>query len=137
MTAQRETAQWIDSAGNTRRHDYTTSGGAAAVIAALIAKSNANIAEKWEGPLVITAGPATTAAPLQSVGDVAELLFSTASGAAVKVMLPAPSVGIFMADQETVDPTQITAIIAAVLANTVDPAGNVVTAFVAGTRQRR
>ncbi len=104
--------------------------------AALVAKSNGDVAEDWEGALQVAMAPVTTAAAFQSTRDVASLIFSTVGGTLVTVFLPAPLLSIFLADKETVDATKIAAIIAAVVANVTDAAGNAVVSFVGGTRQK-
>lgn len=88
----------------------------------------------WEGDLIAPPAPAPISAPYASVKDGAALVFQTASGALVRITVPAPDSGIFMADNETVDPATIAALIAAVIADVVTADGIAVTAFVAGYR---
>lgn len=133
--ANRRTVVWSDAAGHTAAHLLTVTGSAAAVQAAIMAKSNAGVVNTWEGPLLAPA-VAAVAAVYQEVTDQAVLVFQTGSGALVKVIVPAPHSSIFQADQETVDAAQITALIAAVLADVVTPAGTALTAYVAGVRTR-
>lgn len=134
--ADRRTTVWQDAGGRTSAHLLTTSGGAAAVEAALAAKSNAGVLLSWEGALTVGA-PAPVNAPYPDVQDVALLVYSTAGGTLVKVALPAPQASIFMADGVTVDPAQIGAITAAIIANVVTAGGAAVTAYVGGTRAPR
>lgn len=134
MPTQRMTTVWADAGGRTTTNLLTTSAGAAAVQAAIAAKSNAAILLDWEGPLNVNPSPAPVTASLPDVGDLAVLTFTTAAGSYVKVVIPAPQASIFLADGETVDITQITAIISAVIANTVTTAGVPVTAYVGGIR---
>lgn len=83
------------------------------------------------------AAPAPTAAIYAGVTDRAELLFSTAAGGYYKVQVPAPVASLFLADQETVDPTAAATIITEAIASVVTPDGTALTAYVAGTRLRR
>lgn len=134
MATQRATNQWIDVNGGTRLTTITTSAGEAAVVAALVAKSNADVLASWEGPLTINGAPVVAAATYQSTRDAATLTFKLVTSDLVKILLPAPQAGIFFADGETVNPAAIAAIIAAVIANVVDESGNAVASFVGGTR---
>jgi hypothetical protein len=137
MATQRGTAIWVDVNGFTTAQMYTTSAGDAAVLTALLAKSHADVLSTWEGALSVNPSPVPTTGDYQTVGDKANLLFSTGAGTLVTVVLPAPKSSIFLADQETVDFTQIAAIIAAVIAGVVDGSGNAVTTFIGGTRTVR
>lgn len=137
MATQRRTTVWIDAQGKTTAHLLTTSAGGGAVEAEIDAQSNAAVLEAWEGTLDATAVPAPVAAPYQSVRDAATLVFSTASGAFIRVTIPAPDVGIFQADGETVDPATIGTLIALVIANVVTADGAAATAYVAGFRANK
>lgn len=128
---------WLDGNGRTAltlpRTSTPTSIG---IQTALQAKSNASIASYFTGPEVLQV-PSPVIADYQSVLDRAILYFQTASGVMVQLQLPAPQIGIFMADQYTVDPSQITAIIAAAISALTDPSGNAVVGYVNGVRQQR
>jgi len=130
------TVVWIDAGGRTAAHLLTTSAGAAAVLTQVAAVSNAVPQQQWEGPLTVPGG-AAVAASFPDVSDVAWLTFTKASGELVKVAIPAPLASIFLADGETVDPTQVAALITAVIANVVDASGNAVTAYVSGLRNTK
>lgn len=135
MVMRRSTV-WVDSAAQTRVHLLTTTAGASTVEAALAAKSNAAVQLSWEGDLVVVSSPTPVLANYQSVRDAAELLYETSAGVLQKVLLPAPQAGIFMGDGETVNPAQITAITAAILANVVTTDGTALTAYRGGHRSR-
>lgn len=133
---------WVDANGftrltlvNTVPASLVTPDPAAPVVAALAAKSNAAPLNDTEGTLNVVGSPAPTAGIFQVVSDCAALMFQDAAGNKTRLQLVAPQSGIFMADQETVDPTQIAAIIAAVVGTVMTAAGGVVTAYVGGTRQ--
>jgi hypothetical protein len=127
---------WGDAAGTTTLTQPRGSGSMATLEGALEAASNAVVLLEWEGTENVTAFPTPVAAPYQSVADQATLNFQTAAGNIVRLTLPAPQSGIFLADQYTVDPTNpfVVTIIGAALAVLVDSSGNPVTAFIGGTR---
>jgi hypothetical protein len=81
-----------------------------------------------------------TAAPpggtYPTTNDSVPLLFETTAGTQVKVTLVAPSSSIFMADGETVDPAMIATLIADVIGNVTDPAGNAVVSYIGGVLQK-
>lgn len=133
VATTRQTTVWLDAGGRTTAILLTTNAGAAVVNASVASFSNAGIQQAWEGPLVV-AVPAPVAAQYPGVLDRATLFFSTAAGSVVKVQIPAPLASIFLADQETVDPAVIAALIALVIANVVTDAGVPVTSYIGGTR---
>lgn len=133
MPTQKASVVWADAGGRTRTTQIVTSAGSAAVLAALKAQSNADWMQQWEGDLVAQV-PAPVAAQFQDASDAAVLYFQTAAGAIAKVTLPAPVASIFMADGESVDPSAIAAIIAAVIADCVTADGTAVASYVGGLR---
>jgi hypothetical protein len=134
MATQRETVVYADSQGNTTAHLLTTVAGAAAVRGLILAKSNADWVASWEGPLLANGSPAPTASAYIAVTTEAVLTFTTAAGNFATVRIPAPQTGIFKADGFTVDPAQITALIAQVLTDIVTANGTALTAYVSGVR---
>jgi len=132
----RRSIVWVDANGFTRQTLPVGNATLAGLQAALLAKSNADLANEFEGVLTVNTTPAPVAAALQSVLDAAMLTFSTTSSSLVTVTLPAPIASIFFADGETVDPAQIAAIIAAVVGTVQTVGGSTATAFVSGTRVR-
>jgi hypothetical protein len=136
MATQRMTSAWADAGGHTTAHLLTTAAGAAAVQTAIAAKSNAAVLLSWEGTLVVNPTPSPVNASFPDVFDQAALLFQTPAGSITTIVIPAPMANIFLADGETVDPAQISAIITAVIANTVTQNGTPVTSYVSGYRRR-
>lgn len=120
--------------GRTAQTQISTLAGAAGIQTALLNHSNAGITAEWEGTLT-SPGPAPTSAVYAGVQPMAELLFVDAFGNVAKLMLPAPTLGSFLADQTTIDPSAIADIIAAAIGSLITSSGNAVTAFVAGTLQ--
>lgn len=132
---------WVDKNGKTKLTLVNTADATplnpdpgAAIRSALLAKSNAAESNHTHGPLVVGV-PVPLAGVYQQVLDVANLYFLDAGGFITRVVLPAPLSSIFLADQETVDITQIGAIISAVLASGRSAGGLVLSSYVNGTRQ--
>lgn len=134
--AQRRYIVWVDFNGRTRLTLIDSAAGAAAVQAALLAQSNADVLNSEDAALTINAAPAPVAAVYQGVGDAAALIFADAAGAQVTLQLPAPKAAIFMADQETVSAPAIAGVTAAVIGTVLTPAGGLVTAYLAGMRRK-
>lgn len=103
----------------------------------IIAVSNADYVTTSTGVLAVN--PAFNPLGLQyiSVQDAATLVFATAAGTTVSITIPAPQTSIFMADQETVDPSSVAGVVAACIGLLCDSAGNVVASFLAGYRTRQ
>jgi hypothetical protein len=131
----RATLVWVDVAGSAILSTAVTSTGIGAIETALIAKSNADVLSCSEGVLDIRT-PSLVNAAYPLINTTAILIFADALGNIATLKLPAPQLGIFMSDNETVDPAQITAIIAAAIGNLLTASGNPVTAFVKGYLQR-
>lgn len=133
----RRSISWIDTNGFTRQTQPRGSATLASLQSSLLAASNADVLTEYEGTENINGAPAPTAATYQNVTDTANLLFQTAGGNIVTVVLPAPQAGIFLADGTTVDPANalVTAIVAAALAVVVDITGAAVVAYLGGTRR--
>jgi len=127
---------WVDAYGQQTITRVNSNGGAGAAAAALYALSNAGIVESWEGART-PGSPSPTAAAYQSIVDRAALLFLCADNTIMSTIVPAPQLGIFLADGETVDITNAavatfaTAAIASPLTNN---AGSPVTTLVNGYR---
>lgn len=135
---QRAYVIWADANGVTRQTVINTNAGVAGVLAQLQPLSWAQVFNYTDAALLGPLGlPAMHA--YQSVRSAVALEFQTSAGTIVKITLPSPVLtgavnptGIFLADQQTVDPAQIAALIAAVTGSVTDPAGNLVTSFVGG-----
>ena len=126
---------WIDASGATRLTFVNLSASGTGVQTQLMGDSNASVLNAVENTLTVYT-PLSTAAVYPSVADAAILTFQDAGGNLADITLPAPVSSIFLADQVTVDSTMIAAIIAAVVGTVVTASGGLVTAYVAGTRQR-
>lgn len=127
---------WVDALGNSRLQTVYTSAGDVGLASAAQAVSNGDWLYYWASAPTVQA-PAPTAAVYETVQDSALLTFTTAAGNLVTYAVFAPQSGLFLADGETVNPAAATGVIAAAIAALLDAAGNPVTAFVSGVRQKR
>jgi hypothetical protein len=138
MAVDRLFVEWLDINQNfLRTANYVAApANAAAYLAALQGASNA-------GQVITTEGPAAfpTTAPVDatypSALDTAVLNFMATGGAAVIVTVPAPISALFLGDNETVDPTDPTGLIAACSAALGDVLGNSILLFRSGVRAQR
>lgn len=128
---------WVDSGGLTTITLILANPSAAGIQGALLAKSNADYLDEWEGPLNINGSPAPVAADYRSVTQSAVLSFLCGDGSIAKVALVAPKLSIFLADGQTVDSTQIAGIIAACTGNLVSNTGSTAASFLGGILQGR
>lgn len=124
-------AVWVDAAGATRLQVIKAATNPCSILTQAQAVSNAGILYNFDGPLDPAIG-AATAALYQPVAATASLTFATAGAQELLLLLPAPASGIFLADLQTIDPTQIAALIAACVGELSDGAGNTATAFLGG-----
>ena len=114
-----------------------STAGAAGIQAQLLAVSNADFLNWWEGPVNINGAPAPTAAPNQNVNTQATLVFLCNDGTQVKLALPAPKAAIFLADGVTVNAASIAALIAACIGTLVSQSGGVAVSYLAGLLTER
>lgn len=132
MTNVNRSILWVDGAGGSTITLVRAITSASSIETELLAVSNADWFNEWEGTLNINLTPSTTVAPYQSVSQRAALTFACADGTTARVDIVAPQLEIFLADGVTVDATTITALVAAcvgtLLSSTLSPA----TAFLSG-----
>lgn len=130
MTKQ-ATVVWTDVAGSAALRVIRTASGIGAIEADMKAISNAAIVTCAEGILdVFTTSPVNAQYPLINTSVI--LIFADGSGSQGRLIIPSPKVSIFMPDNETVDPTTITTLIADAIGNLLSGSGNPVTVFVGG-----
>lgn len=126
---------WVDAAGGSRLTTPQANGSLSSIVTEMLAVSNATVAYYWEGARTVPGGTPTASTYL-STRDAAILVFNDAACNEVRLTLPAPDSSIFMADEQTVDPTAVSSLIAACLGVLQTGAGGVVTAYIAGYRVR-
>lgn len=128
---------WVDSGGNNTITLIRTSTGAGVIEGDILAVSNATWFNQWEGTLFINGSPVPTFAEYPSVTQQATLLFQCADGTSARVDIPAPQIGIFMADGVTVDPSTIGTLIADCIGNLLSSSASPAVSFTVGFLNRR
>jgi len=125
---------WVDAAGLTTMNYYDTADATGDIVAGDIANlSNAGQLSFWHGDLTVFDPATIPGGDYQLVQTYALLIFVDAAGNETTVKIPAPLTSIFNADGRTVNPVAIATLIGDVVGHVVTPAGNLVTAFKAGT----
>ncbi len=148
MPVYRETLTFRDAKGQTARVSFycTAATFAAAtplantVATDMEALTNSAISQAT-GPYTLIPSPVVYggAGQFQDSSDKAALSFTTATGAIHRYQVPAPLAAIFLADLETVDPSNaaVTAFVAAMEAVACSRDGSAITTFIGGIRLRR
>ena len=119
---------WQDGQGERVLHVVTTQSGVGGIETALVAASNAVVAECWEGLDEFT-GATPSVGQYDTVRVTAVLYYvDSSTGSIAKLFIPSPQSGIFLSDGDTVDPTNtlVAAITTAAFANLLAPSGNLV-----------
>jgi hypothetical protein len=134
VATQTMSVVWVDASGYRGITRLNSVAGAAAVVAAMVAASNADYQETWEGPLTANGAPAPIAATYQPQSARAAMTFICADLTNLVLLLPAPQLTDFLTDGQSVDPASpaIAALIAACIGVLTNAAGSPVTAFVSG-----
>lgn len=109
---------WVDANGKNSITRLRTGTGAAAVLSAILGASNADFTTHWESPETTNPAPAPVAATYQPLQPMAQLLYLCADNTVASVLVPAPRLSVFLADQETINPAApaVAAITAAAVA---------------------
>ena len=135
--AENRSVLFVDGAGGSTITLIRTLTGGAAIQAALIAVSNADWFNEWEGTLNVNLAPSPTVAEYQSVSQQAALVFLCADGTTARVNLLAPQIGIFLSDGITVDATMIPGVIAACVGNLLSATLSPAVSFLSGILLQR
>jgi hypothetical protein len=111
-----------------------STAGAAAIQSAILAASNADWLQSWEGAVLVNGAPAPVSAQYLPLKPAALLYYQCADGTQVGLRIPSPRIAIFMADSQTVDPVNglIASLNAAAIGSLVNDAGSLATSFTAG-----
>jgi hypothetical protein len=128
-------AVWSDFTGRTRLTIIKALTNPCGILNQLQALSNAQVLYNWDGPIDPAIGSSINGQFL-GVSQWVQFIFTTASGAQLKLSLPAVQASIFMSDMQTVDPTKVTSLITACIGQLSDGSGNVATAYIGGTLQK-
>lgn len=129
---------WVDATGKTRMtiiETAVTNGSAIQAILQGVSNSQCNL--EWHGTKNLAFG-VPTPAQYENVQDSADLLYaSSVDGSITRLCLPAPHANIFLADQETVDPTAIAVVLGIVTGDLLTGTGQTVDTYLGGTRRRK
>lgn len=126
---------YLDENGFLTIHRISTALGGASIQAGILALSNADYQEVWEGPITTNPSPAPTAAVYLPGNMTALLTYQCADLSEAQIRIPAPQVGIFYADRSTVDPAMIAALNAVAIGNLVSSTGSLATTYLSGKLQ--
>lgn len=137
MAVMRRSVIYGDHAGGVTITAIRTSTGATGIMGAVIAKSHADFLNFWESAESINVAPATSTGQYPSITQQATLSFLCADGTIARLIIPAPDISIFLADQQTVDSTQIAALTAACIGNLESPSQSLAVSFLGGFLARR
>ena len=122
---------FIDATGRTRMQVIKALTNPCTILNNVQALSNAAVAYNFDGPIDPQIGT-STAAMYQPAQLYANLLFQTAAGTNINLQIISPKASIFLADNVTVDPSAITALISACIGQLSDGAGNVAITYLGG-----
>lgn len=137
MTNVNRSIVWVDGAGGSTISLIRALTSASTIETELLAVSNSDWFNEWEGTLNINLSPAPTIASYQSVSQQATLVFQCADGTTARVNVIAPKLSIFLADGVTVDPTAISSLITACVGTLLSATLSPATAFVSGILGKR
>ena len=132
MADQSRSIVWIGPGTGLTITRVRTATGAGTIQTDMLAVSNADYNDYWEGDLVINSSPAPTNAEYRAITARALLNFLCADGTSVQLAIPAPQIGIFLADGVTVDASTITTLIADCIGNLESTTGSLATSFLGG-----
>jgi len=135
MAVSTRSVVWVDAGGNVTITRINTQGGAGSIQTNILGIINADRFQYWEGTLSVNGFPTPSAAQYQPVSARATLVFTTtAPGVLVELTLIAPDIGIFLADQRTIDLTNtgVVSLITACVGVLCDTAGNTAVSCIAG-----
>jgi hypothetical protein len=123
----------VDAAGAQNIYRSRTTSGIGSILAAAVACSNADWQTCWEGPESVNA-PAPTAAQYLPGKPAALLYLLCADSTTAVFRIPAPQVGIFLADQVTVDPANaaVVTLVAALVGSLLSASGSPAVSLQAG-----
>lgn len=137
MSVERMSIIWVDAGGRSTITAIRTSTGASGILSAILADSNGDFLNKWEGTETVNATPTALDLQYPSIMQQAILSFLASDGTIARVSIPAPNISIFLADGQTVDPTAIGGIITACVGTLAAPSQALATSFIGGFLTRK
>lgn len=108
--AESRSVVWVDANGKNSITRIRTGTGATALLAAVLAASNGDYQSWWESAETLNGAPAPVAATYQPLQPMAQLLYLCTDLSVATLNVPAPILGLFLADKETVDPASAAAV---------------------------
>lgn len=131
---QARSTVWTDAGGAQGILLIRTLLGGSAIRLAVQGASNADYLQTWEGPVTVNGAPAPVAAQYLPLKPAALLYYNCADGTLAELRIPSPQLGIFLADQETIDAAAaaIVALNAVTIGNLCNPAGSATVSFAGG-----
>lgn len=128
---------WVDAGSGATITRIRTNTGAGGIQTQMLAVSNADYNDYWEGTDTINGSPAPSTGQYQAVTQQATLSFLCADNTIATLRLIAPKISIFLSDGITVDSTTIAALIAACIGTLQSTSGSLATAYLAGSLNSR
>lgn len=127
-------AVWADATGRTRLTIVKAATNPCSILNALVAISNGYIVYNWDGTMDPNIGGPPIVNTYQGVDQWVQFIFATGAASQLRVTLPAPQIGIFQADMQTVDLTNagVLALATAAVGNLSDGGGTTATALISG-----
>jgi hypothetical protein len=127
---------WVDANGYTTITLVKTSTGAGTIQSDLLALSQADYLEWWESATTVNAVAAPAGGTYRPSSIRAQLTFQCADGTQVALIIPSPSLSIFLADGQTVDITNagIVTLVGDCVGNLESSTGSLATSLLAGRR---
>ena len=132
MADQSMSIVWIGAGTGLTITRVRTATGADTILTDMLAVSEADFNDKWEGDLVVNGSPAPAGGQYPGLTSQALLQFMCADGTTAVLRIVAPSISIFLADGVTVDATTITTLITDCVGNLESPTGSLATSFLGG-----
>lgn len=99
---------------------------------ALLAHSNADWLNFWQGIVAVHSSPAPVSAQYPGVNQRARLVFLCADGTSAQLQIVAPKLNIFLSDGITVDVTTIPDIVMAATAGLLSASGSLAVSYQSG-----
>lgn len=128
---------WLQAGPQSTITLIRTDTGGSAIETAILAHSNSDWFNEWEGTLNINGAPAPVNAPYPGVAQQARLVFKCADNSQAELVIPAPKVNIFLPDGVTVDVTTIPDITAACIGHLLSGSLSPATTYLSGLLSKR
>lgn len=127
---------FVDANGNKTITLLRSNTGAAGIMGGVLNCSQSDFLSWWESDVTVNPLPAPPGGVFRPVNQRAVLTFLCADNSQVDVIVPAPSLVIFLADQETLNAANpfVAGLIAACIGNLESSTGSLATAYLGGSR---